>query len=269
MSGPPRIVHIAPFGAETKRITEPAFEWRADHVVLVDYLFPPGPYEHIHDEVLTTLDDAGIDYSTPEYDIQGDLFGAVAAISSEIESHADDLVYVNLASGSKVTAIAGMIAAMTSEEATPYYVEADDAGSVAPTPATNVGSIEEIPRYPMDRPEYQHIAIMKFISESVHSHELGDSESYQDKTSLYEFGDAAGLRFMSGAEDATSEAKFGRLDGHIIKPLQKREYIEVEQVGQHRRVMLTELGRNTLRSFEHILSDETRDAIRDSTHTER
>lgn len=269
MSGPPQIVHIAPFGAETKRITDPAVEWRANHIILIDYLFPSGPYEHIHDEVLSTLDDEGIEYTIQKYDIENDLFGAVGAISTEIENHADDLVYVNLASGSKVTAIAGMIAAMTSDAATPYYVKADDAGSVAPSPATNIGDIEEIPRYPMNRPEYQHVAIMKFIAESSRSHELGDGEAYQDKTSLYKFGETAGLRFMSGADDVSSEAKFGRLDGHIIDPLRTRDYLTVERVGQHRRVMLTELGQNTLRSFEHILSDETMTIIRDSKHTTR
>jgi len=264
MTGPKLRVHIAPLGAETERITKPGIDWRADRMVLLDYL-PPGPYEHIHQEVLSTLEDENIEYDTPRYEIGDDLFEAVGAVSKEIKKHEDDLVYVNLASGSKVTAIGGMIAAMTSEVAEPYYVPADDSGSVEPTPAMNVRDIEQIPRYPMERPEYQHIAVMKFIADS---HRFYDREDrpYHDKTSLYEFGEAAELPFMSEVdESAKSNKKHNHLRHKIIDPLKERDYIDVEPVGTHDRVMLTELGRNTLRSFEHLLSEETLSVVEDMT----
>lgn len=267
MSGPPAIVHVAPFGPETRRITHPAVEWRADHVVLVDYL-PPGPYDDIRNEVLETLEAEGIEYSVPDYDVESDLFEAVAAMSTEIERQTNELVYVNLASGSKVMAIGGMIAAMTSESATPYYVTAEDAGSVVPSPATNVTGIEELPRYPMERPEYQHIAVMKFIHESSRYHEQGDGRPYQDKSTLIEFGIDAELAFMRGNETANSKAQFGHLNSKICDPLEERGYAEDVQVGRHHRILLTNLGRNTLRSFEHLLSEDTLSAIGESRHTE-
>lgn len=37
--------------------------------------------------------------------------------------------------------------------------------------------------------------------------------------------------------------------------------MRVEPVGQHRRVMLTELGENALTAFRHLLSERTTDAL--------
>lgn len=277
MDVPPERVHVVPFGPETDRITKPAIDWRADRVVLLRYLGErDAVFEHLQAEVVATLEEEGIEYDVREHDVGGDLFAAVGAVSRAIGDFSDDLVYVNLASGSKVMAIGGMIAAMTAESATPYYVHADDAGSVTPTPATNVTETQSIPRFPMERPEVQEIAVMQFIARSDRVHESaagqpdyeGEGRPYHDKTTLYEFGEEAALPFMDGVKD-NSQAKFGRLDSHIVDPLREQGYLTVEQVGTHRRVMLTDQGENTLAAFEHLVPDHVSEVIDASRHTER
>jgi len=259
----PRIIHIAPFGAENERIRKPAVKGRADLVVLIDYL-PPGPYEQIHDEVRTGLEEANIDYTTEVYDI-GDLFDAVAAFSEEITKYENqnENVQVNLASGDKVTAIGAMIAAMNSDNAQPYYVAAENAASVSPTPATNITNINDISAHPMERPEYQHLAIMELISRTENKSRVTDNDGpYRVKKELFEFGDDADLKFMAGATgESSNKENYGRLTRHIIKPLSKKGYIDTESIGQNKRVFLTEEGENTLQAFRHLLRDDTENEI--------
>ena len=269
MSVPPERVHIAPFGPERKRISQPAEYWRADRVVLVDYV-GVDMFGNLRAEVCADLEEANIEYELVETDaaVETDLFSAVQVVSRVIEEHSDDLVYVNLATGSKRMAIAGMIAAMTSASATPYYVPADDAGSVIANPAEQVKEPQELPRFPMERPELQEIAIMEFIHRSDHQYEQEGGENYQTKKALYEFGELAGLQFMRDADGLGSEGKYGRLDRHIIDSLSTDGYITVEKVGTKRRVRLTETGANVRKAFEHLLDDRIVEAIDSSTHTE-
>ncbi|TKX52073.1 hypothetical protein EXE44_19330, partial [Halorubrum sp. SS7] len=77
-----------------------------------------------HETARQRVRDEGIRTETVECDIFN-LFsslGTIAEISNRLRDHN---VYVNLASGSKVTAIGGMIACMVTG-AIPYYVHAEE-----------------------------------------------------------------------------------------------------------------------------------------------
>lgn len=243
-------VHVAPLGIERDRIVEPPVEHGADRVVLLQYLASP-LRTHLEDEdIETALADHGIECDVVEVEIE-DLFDAVAAFGRVLEQYEDDRVYVNLASGDKVTAIGGMIACMAAGTAQPYYVEAEEHGSLQPPAPRGVRSIDTVPTYHIERPEHQHLAIMDHIADSERTDAGGDA--YRIKRELFEFGERAGLPFMLDFEGDTDKGKFRRLDAHVISPLSEKGYVEVEQVGTQKRVFLTEDGRNTLRAFEYLL----------------
>jgi hypothetical protein len=246
----PEQVHVAPLGIERDRVVEPPVEHSADRVVLLQYL-PGSLRHHLEDEAIeTTFDDHGIDCEVVEVEIE-DLFDAVAAFGRVLGAHADDRVYVNLASGDKVTAIGGMIACMADGSAQPYYVEAEEYGSLQPPAPRGVRSIDTVPTYHIERPERQHLAIMAHVADSERTNAAGDP--YRIKRELFEYGERAGLPFMLDFDGDTDKGKFRRLDAHVISPLSERGYVEIEQVGTQKRVFLTEDGRNTLRAFEYLL----------------
>lgn len=243
-------VHVAPLGIERDRIVEPPVEHGADRVVLLQYLAPP-LRTHIADEdIEAVLADHGVECDVVEVEIE-DLFDAVAAFGRVLERYEDDRVFVNLASGDKVTAIGGMIACMAAGTAQPYYVEAEEHGSLQPPAPRGVRSIDTVPTYHIERPEDQHLAILDHIADSDRTNARGDP--YRIKRELFEFGERAGLPFMLDFEGETDKGKFRRLDAHVLSPLSEKGYVEVEQVGTQKRVFLTEDGRNTLRAFEYLL----------------
>jgi len=114
-------VHLIPVGYENDRIVLPAVRLRADRVVLLRYEDETDHPSYV-ETVRERFVEEGIDHETVPCNIFDfyDSIGTVAELSTRFADHE---VYVNLASGSKVTAIGGMIACMTSG-ATPYYVRA-------------------------------------------------------------------------------------------------------------------------------------------------
>lgn len=245
-------VHVAPLGIERDRIVEPPIEHGADRVVLLQYL-PVSLRTHVEDEgIEPALEAEEIECEIIEVHIE-DLFDAVAAFGRVIDRFEDDQVYVNLASGDKLTAIGGMIACMADGTAQPYYVEAEEHGSRQPPAPRGVRSIDTVPSYPIERPAYQHLAVMEHVADSDRT--TADGAPYRIKRELFEFGEEAGLPFMSGFEGETDKGKFRRLDLHVLGPLEERGYVQVEEVGTQKRVFLTEDGRNTLRAFAYVLAE--------------
>lgn len=243
-------VHVAPLGLEYDRIVDPPIEYGADRVLLLDYL-PGYVADDVRDEeIVAAFDERGIDSEIRAYDMD-DFFAAMAAFGDVVTEEADHDVYVNLATGNKVTAIAGMLACMATEAASPYYVEAEDHGSHrAPVPS-GVRSIDPIPRYPIERPEDQLLAIMEYVADSDRTDR--DGEPYRIKRSLFEYGEAEGLPFIADYSGDTQKGKFRRLDAHVVSPLQERGYVAIEEVGTQKRVKLTDLGEDVLRAFQYRL----------------
>jgi hypothetical protein len=246
----PQRVHVAPLGVEFDRIVEPPVEHGADRVVLLAYL-PAGFRPDVGGgDVEAALVDRGVECETVEVEVD-DLFDAVAAFGRTIDRFEGDQVYVNLSSGDKLTAIGAMIACMADGGAEPYYVEAEEYGSRQPPAPRGVRSIQTVPSYHVERPEYQHLAVMDHVANSDRTDAEG--EPYRIKRELFEFGEAAGLPFMDEFDGDTDKGKFRRLDAHVVSPLEAKGWIEVRAVGTQKRVFLTEDGRYTLRAFRYLL----------------
>jgi len=257
---PPKSIHIAPLGVENERISQPAIDYEADHIILLEYLPPVPPLDDIHSELTTALDEAGIEYERKRTDFD-DLFEGLTGLAETIETQAGkNDIYVNVSSGNKVAAIAGMIACMVTGQATPYYVKAEENDSNFPQPssgkpAQGIRSIETIPRYPMDRPETEHLAVMKFIHEQE-TELRDDDQPFVEKKKIIEFGEEEDLPFMSNYEGETEKGKYSRLRHHIIEPLEEFDYITIEEHGSSDIIKLTEDGRNTLRAFEYVVENK-------------
>lgn len=249
----PEHVHVAPYGMEFDRIVEPPVQHGADRVVLLRYL-PASLLEQVGEgDVEAALTEAGIAVDVVDVDVD-DLFDAVAAFGRVLEAYGGEQLYVNLSSGDKLTAVGAMIACMAAGTAQPYYVEAEEHGSLQPPAPRGIRSIQSVPSYHIERPEFQHLVLMAYVADSDRT--TPDGEPYRIKRELFEHGEARGLPFMADFDGETDKGKFRRLDAHVVSPLDEKGYVEVRQVGTQRRVFLTEDGRNTLRAFSYLLDDQ-------------
>ena len=241
----PDRVHIVPLGYEKDRILEPVQELKADKVILLIHSDDEEPW--YRNEVKTELQESPVRVEECDCDIF-DMYGTIGTIADIIDNHSADEVYVNLATGSKVTAIGGMIACMLTD-ATPYYVRAekygpeDEQGPPSNPVSRGVKGIDNLPSFHIDEPPTEQIRALKFISDS----------GAVRKSKLIEFGEENQLPFLRDHNAANRTGKYRLLDNHIIDPLTERGEITVEQVGRRSEIEITESGENTLRAFDYLL----------------
>ncbi|MFC6905974.1 DUF6293 family protein [Halalkalicoccus tibetensis] len=252
MTDPPiaQRVQIVPLGFEYARLREPIMEWKADRVVLIGHVEDEGiTYLEALREELAESDRIELDSRTCDV---FDLYDALGAIAGAIADHPDDEVYVNLSAGSKITAIAGMIACMTAG-ATPIYARPDygpEGRAIPDEPLHDaVAETFALPAYPIDRPSGTEVAYLAFLADAD-----GEGEGrYRgaSKKELIAFGEEEGFEFIARSNASTRKGLYRVLDTHVIDPLSERGYIRVEAVGRTKYVSLTEDGENALRAFAH------------------
>jgi DNA-binding transcriptional ArsR family regulator len=236
-------VHVMPVGYENDRVVLPAQRLRADHVVLLAYTDETDHPSYVG-TIRERLDEAGIEHETVPCDIF-DFYDSIGTVAEVATTFADEDVHVNLASGSKVTAIGGMIACMATG-ATPYYVRAERyAAESEGDVAEGVRELTELPTYPMESPDRQHVAVLDYLDQ------VGDVR----KRDLIEYAHEAGLPVFREREPANRKSEYRLLDSNVLDPLREAGYVTVRERGRSKVVELTDTGRDTLRAFSYRLEE--------------
>lgn len=243
-------VHIMPVGYEFDRIVTTATGYQADQVVLIGHENDDEKGKKCWEKVARALDNQNIDYDTKRCNLF-DLYSSLGTIAEAIANHEDDDVYVNVSSGSKITAIGGMIASMVLD-ATPYYVRADRYGSNSdfeelPTPKS-VKSVTELPRYPINAPDTEEVVILEFISKYMSEH------GPPTKGELIEFSERVELPYIN--QNVSGKGKYRLLEANIIEPLKEREYIEETKQGRNKILSLTSDGEAALEAFRWMVDTD-------------
>lgn len=274
-------IHIAPLGYEYDRVIEPPKLLNADKVILLEYFRDeetgrgPGYY----DEIVRELEDAGIEAEIREFDLFNlyDTIGTIARIINEYQNGGNTEVFVNLASGSTISAIGGMIACMA-KDATPYYARAEDyAPDDENLASQGVREIMMLPAYPIEKPAPEPIAVLDYVKRKQDEKTItSGSGSYTPgvkKGEIIDFCDGSldggremklridgmeinedsPLPFIANSNAKSNKGKYRLLDTHVIKPLENRGAIQVEKRGRSKEVKITENGVNLLRAFRYLI----------------
>lgn len=233
-------MHVAPVGFEIDRIVIPARKLKADKVWLLVHENPSedkaGPFV---EKIRKQLEKWNIDVVI-EHHNRLDLFKIIKSVKSIIEKEKGDSVYVNLSSGSKIQAIACMMACMMFNEQkniVPFYAEAESyLGFEGKQLSTGVKSLMQIPAYQMQIPEQRHIQALKIIKEK------GGKLTKKEMAIL---ADKSKLITINAEEENYNQVRFASLDKNIIQPLRERwKFIDVEKIGRTRWIKITEEGKN-------------------------
>lgn len=239
-------VHIIPMGYEEQRVHQPPINLRADFVVLILHSLEKDEQkiENHLNKVKKKLESNNIDYKIDECHFF-DLHNAIGKIGRIIREHLDDEVYVNIATGSKVTAIAGMLACMAIMDdepvAIPYYVEADKYKEI-PIGGENV---LELPLFPIEPPSIEQISVLSQLTEGGPS----------SKKELIEFGDERGLPFVTDHEINAEKGKYRPLDKHIIEPMLAQGFVIEKQRGRKKLIEITDVGEDIEQAFRYLLDE--------------
>lgn len=249
-------VHIAPVGFETDRIVLPATEMKADRVWLIQHYRP-------HEEnaakfigrTKKRLEDRKMEVIVKDAD-RTSLFKMLGAVREifEKERTENNELYVNVSSGSKIQAIACMMACMTFNEfgATPYYAvpkeyRPQDSDEVS----TGLKLIQDLPRYVMRRPSDDLVKALKIV--------VSSNGGKITKKEMAELAEAEGIIKAGGKDENRSQSIFASLETNVIRPLlEEWKFVSVSRVGRNRVVEATKEGRN---AAEFLIGGDLADPV--------
>ena len=241
-------VHIAPLGYEYDRIVGPVREHNVDILYLLEH-DDPGNGPDYHDDLRAELDDFGVEIRSRSVDVF-DIYDVLGVVTTLTADHAEDIVRVNVSSGSKLSAVGAAIACMATD-ATAYYVHPTDYPAADRRERQSYGYAgdEVLPSYPIESPTTDQVAVMDFLAET-------NTDAYTvKKKDIIEYAEEQGLAFVADNDPANDKAKFALLNANVIDPLLEDGYVEIEDVGRRKQVTLTETGADALRAFRHKIRE--------------
>lgn len=230
-------VHIAPVGYEVDRIVLPAKQMRADKVILLVHSNPSeDKATKFYEKISEQLEKENIEV-VKEYHDRTSLFEIIKSVKNLITKESGNIISVNLASGSKVQAIACMMASMMfndNNNVNPFYVEAKEYVSTGKAMSKGIKSIESVPTYSIQKPEERLVLALKIIVEA------GGRISKKEMAKI-----ALEKKLIFVNAENQSQATFASLDKNIISSLENIwGFINVEKVGRTRWINLTQEGKD-------------------------
>lgn len=158
-------VHIAPIGFEAKRVSEPLVKMLADKVYLIKYIHKDNDdatkfYAQIESEI--THQDQRIQTVDVLLDVWN-LYDCIEKFREIMLQEEGNHIYVNVSTGTKITAIAGMLSCML-WGAEPYYayVSYDDRIKIKSGPEI-VTRWETFPAYSINKPRSEFMLILDML----------------------------------------------------------------------------------------------------------
>jgi hypothetical protein len=254
-------VHVAAVGFEVDRIVLPAVQMKADRVWLITHSNPSVDKGH---QFVTSIRDklkqARIECLQTEAD-RTELFDTLRALRTIILKEKGNSILVNVSVGSKIQAIASMMASMMFKDTAtikPYYAVPERyTSSVAKEEKQETEGFEEIiglPEYKIEIPSDKLIRCLDLINrksdwkKGVPKRELKDSAI---ESGLIHEDEKRITGRKRTKEQYSEQAAYMSLNKNLIEPLQKYwRFITETKVGTHHIISLTDEGKQAL----HFLS---------------
>lgn len=231
-------VHIAPVGFEIDRIAITAKQMKADRVWLLMHGEPTkdraqGYMEKIRVQLRKEKIEVCVEYSD-----RFDLFKILKSVREIVEKEKDNDIFVNCSSGSKIQAIACMMACMMFQgktKLTPYYAEPESYASVKGEQlSSGLKTVVKLPAYEIHTPKPVLVQALKIIKQN------GGKITKKEMARLAE---EKKLIVINAKEENFQQARFASLDKNIIQPLLNEwKFVEIERIGRTRWITITPEG---------------------------
>lgn len=227
------------------RVVEPLLDPRADKIFFIRH--EKGAirgHDKFFNSITREIKKVSIKYDEIETDIW-DLFQCIEIFREIIQDEIkkENRVYINVSTGTKVTAMAGILACMMWDQ-TPYYVKLKNPTkkSIKIIPKIAVKESEILPTFDIRKPDYKTMKVLEKIV------------SYRDemlrKWQLTEYLENEGIIKSSNSDNTLTEnAKLGQLQ-NILLPMEKEwGFVETEHRGSKSQVKITKKGKQALKIF--------------------
>ena len=240
-------VHVAPVGFEIDRIVLPAINMKADRVWLI-------VHDKAHEDkgdkfakaIQSKLRNARIECLQTQAD-RIDLFDLLRALRTIFLKERGNSILVNVSVGSKIQAIASMMACMMFKDIgmiKPYYVVPERYNSLLLEREDNqetegVRNIIGLPEYKIEIPSDKLIRGLGLIDEIT-----GGKIT---KRELKDLAIENNLIHVDDKKISSDQAAYMAINKNLVEPLLVWRFISESKVGSHHVISLTEDGRHALK----------------------
>ncbi|WP_276261536.1 DUF6293 family protein [Haloglomus litoreum] len=302
----PERVHVVPLRDERRRALEPLLAERADRVHLLPHDGGDGSPDardatggdsdrretsgteaggsSALDTVAGELRTAGVDVSVHPVD-QFDVYAVFGLVTTLAARHADDEVYVNVSTGTRLAAIGAALGCMdVATDATPYHAAGDatvEEPRDAAQPTSGSGGGRPVATYPVDSLTRSQVATLAVVAVEDDDLKAPTKRRLIDRLVGLELALdrslAVGARIVENADgvahtdtaagfddlDANDrKSAYRTLDSVALGRLTDEGHVTVREAGRSKEVELTEQGENALRAFRHKIPDVVRELDR-------
>ena len=254
-------IHVAPVGFEVDRIVLPAINMKADRVWLIVH---NKAHEDKGDRFVRTiqskLKDARIDCLLAQAD-RIDLFDILRTLRIIFLREKGNSISVNVSVGSKIQAIASMMACMMFKDLAmikPYYVVPERYNSSLlkqedKQETEGVKDVIGLPEYKIEIPSERLIRCLDIIDaragSKITKRELKDLAIEHNLIHIDDKKISSG-----GSKGYTDQAGYMALNKNLIEPLLDWRFITESKVGSHHVISLTSDGKHALKFLNTPLS---------------
>ena len=239
-------IHIVPVGYDSySRVVEPLLDPRADKIFFIRH--EKGAirsHNKFFKSITKEMEKVGIPYDDQiEIDIWN-LFQCIEVFREIIqkETKKENHVYINVSTGTKVTAMAGILACMMWDQ-TPYYVKLTNPTKKKIIPQKiSVDKAEKLPTFDIKKPDYKTMKVLEKIA--VYRDEM--LRKWQLTDYLVDEGI---IKPLNPKKAFSKNAKLAQLQ-NITYPMEKYwGFVEMEHRGSRSQVKITKKGKQALQIF--------------------
>jgi uncharacterized protein DUF6293 len=235
-------IHIAPVGFEVDRIVLPAESMKADRVWLIVHSDPnEDAGQPFAKQIAESLKERHIELKL-EGAHRTELFDTLGVLRKIIFQEANNAIFINVSSGSKIQSIASMMACMIFKDRvdiTPYYAVPEKYTTIPREQETvGVKKIVKLPEYKIQTPPDNLIKCLEIIHQWK-SHRISNKELRNQvlKKELIHVE----------RREHWEQSAYMALKTNLLEPLLKWQYIRVEKIGRRHDILLTPEGLNVLK----------------------
>jgi len=236
-------VHIVPVGFEIDRVIEPLIQFKADRVwLIVEENIEQGDANYHYQEIKRKLKKMKIDFDERRCQLRA-LFDLLNEYRIIIEKEQEHEIFINVSTGNKIEAIAGMMAAMIFHSdkvsVTPYYAVPENY-EIKPKEKEQFTSgykgVIQLPNYTIERPKPHLIAALKLIKENGISNKKNLIELFMNQKLI-----------VIEQKKFSESAKHSQLNKKFLDPLNEKKFIEIIGKGRAARINISTDGENILK----------------------
>lgn len=233
-------IHIVPIGYDTTRVTEPLISKKADRAYFIRHR---GDEESsYYDYIKRELDGKGIEIREEFVDIWN-LFECIQKFKEIVRRDRGNHFYVNVSTGSKITAMAGMLTSMLTSDVEPYYVH------IVYSPqkikkeikGDTVRESSELPVFGINQPPEEYLAVLELLDEQEGMKKSRLIGSLEERR-IIEQRDTSKTEFSEHAKHSQLRA--------MLDPMERVwKFVKIEGKGKKSRVRRTPQGSFALEMF--------------------